>query len=356
MSDQPKAYIAGMGMITSIGGSAITTAAAVRARRKGTRISETYKNRACKPITLATVPDAALPEFAGELQTSEDINLPVGRMLLMAHATLEDILGFYPQTHPLPVMLAGPAAYTGQEAPFSHAFLDLLTTQTGIEFDRPNSRLLAVGRSGVLVGIDMAMKYLTLETGDYVLVGGVDSCQDTDWLSRLDAQDRIRTEDSKDSFIPGEAAGFLLLTNKPERAQRFGNFKIRLSAPGLAEEPGHLYSEEPYRGDGLAHAFRTALANAPGQTIQTIYSSMNGEHHWAKELGVAQTRNSHSIAEDVKIEHPADCLGDTGAAAGAVLVGLAALDLQKGWRKGPALVYCSSDHAPRAALCVSLVA
>lgn len=355
MNDQAQVYLAGMGMITSVGGSALTTAAAVRARRKGMRTSETFKNRACKPLTLATVPDAALPEFAGALQTHEDINLPIGRMLLMAHATLEDIQVLYPETQPLPVMLAGPAAYTGQEVPFSHAFFDLLAEQTGIEFDWPNSRLLAMGRSGVLTGIDMAIKYLNLGTGNYVLVGGVDSYQDHDLLLQLDARDRIKTEDAKDSFIPGEAAGFLLLTNKPERAQRFGNFKIGLTAPGLAEESGHLYSEQPYRGDGLAHAFQVALANAPGLTIQTIYSSMNGENHWTKELGVAQIRNSHAIAEDVKIEHPADCLGDTGAATGAVLIGLAALDLQKGWRKGPALVYCSSDHAPRAAVCVSLV-
>lgn len=356
MSEQPKAYIAGIGMITAIGGSALTTAVAVRARRKGMQISETYKNRACKPITLATVPDAALPEFRPELATQEDINIPMGRMLLMASVALEDAMASYRGAKPLPLILAGPRSYAGQEVPFSHAFIGHLTAQTDVAFDRHNSRLIADGRSGVLIGIDLAIKYLSLNTGDYVLVGGVDTYQDYDLLLQLDAQDRIKTEDATDSFIPGEAAGMLLLTGKPELAQTFGGFKIGLFAPGLAHEPGHLYSEATYTGDGLANAVRLAIGESNGQRIQAVYSSMNGEHFWAKEYGVAMLRNKEALIEDPSHEHPADCLGDTGAAAGAVLIGVAGLTMARWGKPRHSLIYCSSDHGQRAAMCLSLVA
>ena len=356
MSVQPKIYIAGMGMITSIGGNALTTAVAMRARRKGMRILDEYKNRACKPITMATVPDAALPEFTGELETSEDIDIPIGRMLLMASVALEETMAFYPGKQPLPLILAGPTAYAGQEVPFSHAFIDQLAVQTEIEFDRANSRLIATGRSGVLAGIDIAMKYLNLGTDDYVLVGGVDSYQDHDLLLQLDEQGRIKTEDALDGFIPGEAAGFLLLTNKLELAQNFGKFKVSLSAPGLANEPGHLYSDETYTGSGLADAMRLAISHGDGQAIQTVYSGMNGENFWAKEYGVAMLRNKDALAEIVSHEHPVDCFGDIGAAMGAVLIGVAGISMARSGKPQHGLVYCSSDQAQRAALCISLVA
>ena len=355
MNDQPRIYIAGMGMITPIGGSALTTAVAVRARRKGFRISDEYKNGACKPIIMARVPDAALPEFIGELETSEDINIPIGRMLLMASVALEEVMASYPGNKPLPLILAGPTAYAGQEVPFSYAFIDQLTAQTEIEFDRANSRLIATGRSGVLAGIDMAMKYLNLGTDDYVLVGGVDSYQDPDLLLQLDERDRIKAEDVPDGFIPGEAAGFLLLTNKPELAKNVGKFKVSLYTPGLANEPGHLYSHETYTGSGLADAMRLAISQSDGQAIQTVYSGMNGEHFWAKEYGVAMLRNKDALAENTSHEHPADCFGDLGAAMGAVLIGVAGISMARSGKPQHGLVYCSSDQAQRAAVCISLV-
>ena len=77
---------------------------------------------------------------------------------------------------------------------------------------------------------------------------------------------------------------------------------------------------------------------------------MNGEHHWAKEYGVAYARNREFFHDLVKIEHPADCHGDLGSATGPVLTGLAAEALFR--QNGPAthLVYSSSDGATRAAV------
>ena len=119
-------------------------------------------------------------------------------------------------------------------------------------------------------------------------------------------------------------------------------------------EPGHLYSEEPYQGNGLALAVQQLIqSGAMAGPIQEVYSSMNGENHWAKEWGVAFLRNSGGFLYDHGMHHPADCYGDTGAACGPLMVGLAALAIKQGYSRSPALIYGSSDRGLRAALVLS---
>jgi 3-oxoacyl-[acyl-carrier-protein] synthase-1 len=126
-----------------------------------------------------------------------------------------------------------------------------------------------------------------------------------------------------------------------------------LSAPGLGQEQGHRYSKEPYLGNGLADAVRAAVQGVPGRAIRTVFCSFNGESFGAKEWGVAAIRNAEALHGDFRLEHPADCFGDLGAAMAPVLVGLAALGLRKGYTPGPSLVWCASEGALRAASLVS---
>src|SRR5207247_5646166 len=87
--------------------------------------------------------------------------------------------------------------------------------------------------------------------------------------------------------------------------------------------------------------------------IQEVYSSMNGENHWAKEWGVTRIRSNGTFSPEHGMHHPADCYGDAGAACGPLMTGLAALGIKEGYRAAPALVYASSDQGRRAALSVS---
>ncbi len=352
MSSISKVYVAEIGMITAIGETAGMTAAATRAGINGYEVSE-YKNWACKPVTMAMVSDTALPEICDELDTNEEMSDQIAHMLMMAHAALEEVMASYTGTVPLPLILSGPEIDKDLEVPFSYTFLDLLVTQSGIALDRKNCRLLGIGRAGVINGIDTAIKYLSLGH-DYVLVGGIDSYQDYDLILKLAEQDRIKAEDSTNGFVPGEAAGFLLLTGKAELAKNFDGSVLCLSSPGLSQESGHFTSEASYTGDGLAQAFELALKNHSGQPISCVYSSMNGENYWAKEYGVAMLRCKKFMDKDVIHEHPADCYGDPGAATGAILIGLAGLSLARNGEEKSCLVYASSDSAYRSAVCMSL--
>lgn len=188
-----------------------------------------------------------------------------------------------------------------------------------------------------------------------ILVGGSDSYRDYLRLGPLSEESRLLTANSMDGFAPGEAACFILLTRHPEMAMVRDEHIIALHPPGIADEPGHLGSEQPYLGEGLDQAFKKALVGHQKADIQSIFSSMNGENHWAREYGVANLRNKSAFSEMVEIEHPADQLGDLGNATGTLLIALAAEHLFNHVQKSTGLVYCSSDSAKRGAIVIEKI-
>jgi 3-oxoacyl-[acyl-carrier-protein] synthase-1 len=98
-----------------------------------------------------------------------------------------------------------------------------------------------------------------------------------------------------------------------------------LTGAAIGHEPGHLQSDAPYLGEGLAGAVGRLLAEAPpAAPIACTYASFNGERYWAREFGVARVRNSGHFADAMQMEHPAECCGDLGAAHGPLLACLAA--------------------------------
>jgi 3-oxoacyl-[acyl-carrier-protein] synthase-1 len=125
-----------------------------------------------------------------------------------------------------------------------------------------------------------------------------------------------------------------------------------------ATDPGHRYGSEPARGDGLAAAMEQLFASLTTEPapIQTVLAGFNGENFQAKEWGVARLRHTDRFAPASRIDHPADCFGDAGAALGALLLALGHAALIRGNRNGPALVFASSDREQRACALLDLVA
>ncbi len=352
MSSVSKVYVAGIGMITAIGETAGMTAAAVRAGISGYQHVDEY-DRSADPFKMALVPEAILPPLNKEL---ERIGLAARqrRLLRLSVLAMQEALQMYPANKPLPLFLAGPETLPECAPALRSDFVHLLNTQAGISIDSTMSRIFATGRAGGFQAIDMAFRYFEATGNDYALVGGIDTCLDLYLLATLDKEARILTEERQDGFVPGEAAGFLLLMSEGAR-EKMGDLPFTaVYPPGLANETGHRYSQEPYRGDGLSKAFRHAIANADiktsGVSIASLYSSMNGEGLAAKEYGVAVTRNQTKFAENVQHNHPADCFGDIGAAFVPVLAGIIAS--HKRPSNQATLVYCSSDKQLRGAMVV----
>jgi 3-oxoacyl-[acyl-carrier-protein] synthase-1 len=211
------------------------------------------------------------------------------------------------------------------------------------------------GRAGALVAIARAGQLIRSGQASFALAGAIDSYCDLKVLGTLDREERVKSGSNLDGFIPGEGAAFLLLASE-DAARRLETPPLgRLTRVALDDEPGHMYSSTAYRGEGLSKAFRQWFSSGDvGGPVAEVFSSMNGESHWAKEWGVGFLRNRSGFLEDHGVHHPADCFGDTGSACGPLLVGLAALGIRDGYRRSPSLVYCSSDRGARAALAVRI--
>lgn len=351
MTDKPKVYIAGIGMITPIGANTEMTAAAVRAGVSGYHTTGFYVGDDDR-VRMALVPAEALDGCINKDILSSNYTARQLRLLRLATLALAQLRPQLPPNAKLPLFIAGPEQLIDGDRPIDAGFLGDLVKQTGVNVDPSVSRIVFTGRAGGLTAVDLAFRFFASSTENFAIVGGVDTFYDGRLLEILLENHRLLVGGNMDGFIPGEGAGFILLS-RGEVALSNGNKKaVCLYEPGVGAEPGHRASKEPYRGDGLASAVATALDNADTGGIETLYSSMNGEHFWAKEHGVAMVRNSDRLSERMKTEHPADCFGDLGAAFGPVAIGVIATHLLNNKIGASCLVCCSSDFAARSAVVI----
>ncbi len=349
MSDSAKMYIAGVGMITPLGANVEMTTAAVRAGISAYQEID-YFDKNYNKIKMAMVPEAALENGLNEVLLKGDLSAKQARMLQLATCALYELIPTLSNISKVPLFLAGPEKMGVNDHNINKQLIENIAYQSGVNIDLDNSRIISTGRAGGLSAIQLAFRYFESIDQDYVLVGGIDTYYDKFVLDSLDKTDRLLCGTAMDGFVPGEAAGFLLLTRHPERASRYGDHTAFLYEPGNGIETGHLMSEQPYRGEGLDQAFKQTLQHYTGPEIATIYASMNGENHWAKECGVALLRNKAYFQDFITVEHYADCYGDLGAVTGIILAGIITEKIKKGQSSAPSLIYCSSDRAQRAAV------
>ena len=350
MTDKHRLYVVSIGMITPVGVDTETTAAAVKAGVSSYKESDFFDDNFNR-IKMSCVPQELLHDCLVEDVIVSELQPRHARMLQLAKLAIAQIVEQIPKNNTIPLILAGPESTGPDDQQLTNIFLQNLSIQSGIDLDLVNSRVISLGRAGGLDAIDLAMRYLAVADKDYVLVGAVDTFHEKNVMDYFLAKGRLCANDAMDGFVPGEGAAFLLLSNK--RKLNSDGASPFVLEPGLDQEKGHLYSDEIYTGSGLAKAFAKAVSKSSIKNINAIYSSMNGEHYFAKELGVALMRNTLLHNSNSELLHPADCYGDLGAAAGIVMIGLSCMALQK--ERGPSsfLVYASSDGASRSAAIVS---
>ncbi|WP_225888520.1 beta-ketoacyl synthase N-terminal-like domain-containing protein [Myxococcus xanthus] len=339
------AELLGVGMMTPVGVTAPSTAAAIRAGIIRTRETPLLDLR-FRPYIGAFIPEEYLP--VPGLPAARGLAVREQRMLRLALPALKEAAEGLDR--PVPLMLGLPeGGAAGKHEPIP--FLKVLSHASGLALDMERSRCFPKGRAAGLLALDAAVRLLDEGRVPEVLVGGVDSLVDPMTLAALEGEGRIRQHGPVDGLIPGEGGVFLWLgrAGSGKRLSRRPLARIVATATGI--EPGHRYCKEPYLGEGLAEACRLLFASVPAglSSVRCVYAGFNGERFWAKEWGVAFLRSRERFVESYEIKHPAENVGDPGAAYGPLMVGVAALGLRKGYCQGPVLVWCSSDHEARGA-------
>ncbi len=343
----PEVVVARVGMVTAVGLSAAETAASVKsATMRFTAID--WLDHRFEPFTVAAVADDGLPPLAPDLAATPGLTPRDARLLRLGARALAECAGKAGLGSSKPPLVLALPEPERQRPLDPRKFLKLFASQTGL-FDPVLSETVATGRAGGLTALGRAAALVASGKSKMAVAGGIDSYVDLYTLATLDLEKRVKSGAHLDGFIPGEGAAFLLLASRPAAAAAGLKPLATISGPAEGFEKGHLGSKETYKGEGLAQVVQALVGSSPPPApFASVWSSMNGESHWAKEWGVAFLRSREAFAEGHAMLHPADCYGDAGAAAGALLAGLASLDAAR----GPHLVYASSDLGPRASVAV----
>jgi len=341
------------GLVSAVGLSAPQTCAAIRAGIAD--FAETgyyFESPPFEPIIGARVPVPG---------NSFDENPEIERLAILAGLALSECL------EGLEIDCSRTALLMGVREPYrENADLDGREKQLfhkveqslGLRF-HSESRLLPEGNASVLRGVRIAEQLLDTNAVTMCIVGGVDSHLNPFDLDRGERTFRILGPVVSRGFVPGEAAGFVAVTRWNSSSSR--SALCRLLGIGLEREKADaLVTSFGYpTGVGLCRALDAAVKDASIQEsrVQFRLSDLNGESYRGVESMLAEARFYRTRRETLPIWHPADCVGETGAAVGAILLIVAAYGLTKGYAPGDlAMCEASSDTGLRAGCVVSTLA
>lgn len=187
----------------------------------------------------------------------------------------------------------------------------------------------------------------------HVLIAGVDSFLSAATLSAFEQRERLLTSQNSNGFIPGEGAAAVVL------AAPVVNEKPQLACIGLGfgTEQATVESEDiPLRAEGLTQAVRAALSEAGCGLEQMDFrlTDISGEQYYFKEASLALSRSLRVRKEFFHLWHPADCIGEVGAAIGPAMLAVALAASRKGYGEGPN-IFChlGNDAGQRAVALLS---
>jgi 3-oxoacyl-[acyl-carrier-protein] synthase-1 len=277
--------------------------------------------------------DSGEPVRASMLTLLEPGLTRMERMVSLAVTALDEALKAAAslEIEQLPLLLALPEPGSG--APFEReAVLKALEGAAApVRLGVSERSLFPEGRAGLFRALSEAAQLLKARAVSGVLVGGVDSMCDRDSLEHLARAGRSLGPLTRDGIIPGEGAGFFLLTSPLSPEKRRVSPLGWLVGCALSHEPHSFLQQKPNLAEGLTDAFRQ-LRKQPvtgNRRVDLILSCQTGESFWAQEFNYAYLRNAPLMPEPLTVSLVAESLGDVGAAAGAVQLGSALHQLKK---------------------------
>jgi 3-oxoacyl-[acyl-carrier-protein] synthase-1 len=228
-------------------------------------------------------------------------------------------------------------------------WLDEIESELGTRFS-DRSCVIAEGHTSVFQGLLVARELLRDNAADACIVGGVDSYLNIFDMHGLVSSHRVVGPSVSRGLIPGEGAAFLAIVDS--RADPVRQGEVCIMGIGLASEDPQstVLSDGHPTGRGLQHALEAAVADSgvSEARINLRISDQNGETYRADEALLASIRFYKTYRQHLEIWHPADCLGDMGAASGAMLLILGWAGLSQGYAPADvAMCESSSDGGTR---------
>lgn len=344
-NEQKPLYIASTAILCPLGNHFEMVNAAITAGITNYSSSETLDLRG-NAVTTSPLPEGIFDELDAEIFDELGSLNAFSDMTKMALATFRSLMADVTTPTKIPLIISAPKNVIEEVRTTLRDYCpDFLTNESILSIT--NSRA-----SGI-TAINTAFQLLEQFPGaKYIAIGAADSLLVEETLDILIKENRTLAPGSTGGAAPGEGSAFLLLTPDVSLAKIRDNHVFSLSPPGIHYEQGYLNSNEAYTGQGLHLAFKHALKECGEKSISRLFSSMNGENYWSKELGVSLTRNQKCFHEKCEIHHPAEYFGDLGSAIGPTLIGLALETLSNNKDERQYLISCSADDSLRSAITI----
>jgi 3-oxoacyl-[acyl-carrier-protein] synthase-1 len=355
-------HIIGLGAQTAVGRTALSSATAVLSGISRQKEHPFMIDRLGEPMLVSMAPylpsDLPLPDRMTELAlgairealTPLSSARPFDEETPSIQEFRRTILGRPDEDErpAIPLILGLPAPRDGTSTPAEAELTSRLRTQLVESGEISNIEIIATGHSAGLMAIERAAQLLREDRAPMCLACGVDSYMDPMILEWLDKREQLLTAYNPWGFIPGEAAGCVLLAADPipKRLVPLG----QLASVATSREQNLIKTDAVCIGEGLSRAWRGAFKPLNGAQVNQIFCDMNGEPYRADEFGFTLMRFKHHFPGPPPFLAPATTWGDIGAASGPLFVALSLTRRVMGDHQGSKnLIWTSSETGERSA-------
>lgn len=365
--------ITGIGMVSPLGLDAETSCAAARAGLSRAAPLDSFKVYSESAWADVGVTGHSVREFAGGFEG-------FGKFVRLGSGALGDLLrragestshdwsrtGFcvaLPSGYLQSAQERDPKA-SRQEEQFQ-AFLQTLTDSllprlcelAALPIQAEHQGVIFQDQAGFARGVMHASHLICAGKVDRCILGGIDACTDTRYLTAAHHFNVLKTEAQPAGFQPGEGAAFLMLESPSAALGRGAPIVGRIDAAAIGTEPIQRCSGKPALGAGLAQTIAGCLQVNSGDTdVGWMIADLNGDAFRANDWGYALSRLIVDFPQlgECPVIIPAESFGETGSAQGAFAACMAIRAFARGYSPSPtALVSLSSYGGERGAFTIS---
>lgn len=334
--------VVGLGARTAIGMTAAASAAAMRAAIAGFGQHPFMVDTAGNRMIVASAPYLNI-DVAGANRLVE-LALPAVAEALTPLTSLEERTS-------IPVFVGLPANRPGRPASVLSVVerIGSAVAQRALVVGRV--ALNEAGHASGMMAVRAAWEAVRAGDADFALAGGIDSYLEPETLEWLETNDQMHSagpENNPYGFVPGEAAGFVLLASTVAAARHNLTPALELSAMAFAREQKLIKTESICLGEGLTALFRALQGDPPLYQVDHVFCDMNGEPYRSDEFGFAVIRAGSLFVDPSSFSTPADCWGDVGAASGPLFLVLADAAARNQYAPGQLVAgFASSESGER---------
>ena len=337
--------VVGLGLCTPVGTSTRMTLAALRAGL--VRFAETnVLDGLGHPVRASR-----LSLLAPSLSRTQRMAALGRQALAGVHPLLAGLPG-----GPVPLYLGLPEAGVGAEVEQEPLLAALLAKAGG---RLRGVKVFPSGRAAFFEALAAAQADLRSgKAGALALVGAVDSLGDNASLEALAVARLTLGHANRDGRIPGEAAGFVALA-RPGAPKSLGLEALGfVLGTALGVEPHPFTQQAPSLAGGLTQVLRQLRLDTAvsARRVDGVLACQPAESYWGTEFSRAYLRNAALMPEPLRVGVSGEGLGDAGAGAGPVMLGVALHRAR--WRASGArrtLVYGCADGGRVGACVVELI-